>query len=44
MKKIIVVGATGTIGKVTSNFLRNASCQVVTVSFSGEKTEFAVDI
>lgn len=44
MKKVIVVGATGTIGKATSHFLRNAGYQVVTMSFSGEKTDFAVDI
>lgn len=44
MKKVIVVGATGTIGKETSHFLRNVSYQIVTVSFSGEKTDFAVDI
>lgn len=44
MKKVIVVGATGTIGKATSQSLSNANFQVVSVSFSGEKTDFAVDI
>lgn len=44
MKRIIVFGATGTIGRATTKSLKNAGYEIVTVSFSGDKTDFAVDI
>ncbi|OIN84533.1 short chain dehydrogenase [Francisella sp. TX07-6608] len=44
MKRVIVVGATGTIGRATTQSLKNAGYEIVTVSFSGNKTDFAVDI
>lgn len=44
MKRIIVFGATGTIGRATTQSLKNAGYEIVTVSFSGDKTDFAVDI
>ncbi|MDE5035610.1 NAD-dependent epimerase/dehydratase family protein, partial [Francisella tularensis] len=41
---MIVFGATGTIGRATTKSLKNAVYEIVTVSFSGDKTDFAVDI
>ncbi|MDE5022923.1 short chain dehydrogenase, partial [Francisella tularensis subsp. holarctica] len=40
MKRIIVFGATGPIGRATTNSLKNAGYEIVTVSFSGDKTDF----
>ncbi|MED7819802.1 MULTISPECIES: short chain dehydrogenase [unclassified Francisella] len=44
MKKVILIGASGTIGSATYESLKVAGYDVVTVSFSGEKTDFSVDI
>lgn len=44
MKKVILIGASGTIGSATYESLKVAGYDVVTVSFSGQKTDFSVDI
>ncbi|MED7787769.1 short chain dehydrogenase [Francisella sp. 19X1-34] len=44
MKKVILIGASGTIGSATYKSLKAAEYDVVTASFSGEKTDFSVDI
>lgn len=44
MKKVILIGASGTIGSATNESLKTAGYDVVTASFSGNKTNFSVDI
>lgn len=43
-KKIVLVGATGTIGKATLVCLKEAGFNVITASSSGLNTDFSVDI
>lgn len=43
-KKIILIGASGTIGKVTLSTLETVGFEVVTASFSGKTTHYSVDI
>lgn len=43
-KKIILIGASGTIGKATLHTLESSGYDVVTASFSGTKTDYSVDI
>ena len=44
MKKVILIGASGTIGSATNESLKTAGYDVFTASFSGNKTDFSVDI
>ena len=44
MKKVILIGASGTIGSATNESLKAAGYDVVIASFSGDKTDFSVDI
>jgi NAD(P)-dependent dehydrogenase (short-subunit alcohol dehydrogenase family) len=44
MKKVVLIGASGVIGSATFENLKSAGYEVITVSFSGEETQFAVDI
>jgi NAD(P)-dependent dehydrogenase (short-subunit alcohol dehydrogenase family) len=43
-KKIILIGASGTIGSATYKTLINAGFNVVSASLSGTKTDYSVDI
>ena len=43
-KKVILIGATGTIGKATHKVLEQAGYEVVPVSFSGRETQLSVNI
>ena len=43
-KKIILIGASGTIGKATLQILKSRGYDVVTASFSGAITDYSVDI
>lgn len=44
MKQVVLIGASGTIGSATYESLKVAGYEVITASFSGEKTDFSVDI
>lgn len=44
IKKVVLIGATGTIGSATYESLKVAGYEVIPVSFSGQATEFTVDI
>jgi hypothetical protein len=44
MKKVVLIGASGTIGSATYESLKLAGYEVITASFYGEKTDFSVDI
>lgn len=43
-KKVILIGATGTIGSATHKVLLEAGYEVTPVSFSGKETQLSVDI
>ena len=43
-KKIILIGASGTIGNATLQTLKSNGYKVVTASFSGTTTDYSVDI
>lgn len=43
-KKIVLIGASGTIGKAALSTLKNAGFEVITASFSGANTHYSVDI
>lgn len=43
-KKVILIGASGTIGSTVTTTLKNAGYEVITVSYTGRQTDYSVDI